>query len=202
MSESKKKIKIPIESDADEKRTETEEAVEERADKSTEADAVEAQEPENAEEPVGENVDYLDQLQRLQAEFTNFRKRTEKEKENLANFVRGNFIQSLLPVMDDLDLMIQHHQKDKAIPFDGIELIVQKFHKVLTDQGLETVEALGEVFNPEMHEALAVEETDEADADDIIIEEWQKGYKFHEQLIRPSRVKVNRYVEPAEDDKS
>ena len=186
MTERKKTIKIPVESDSDTHEQEMETPVQENAP--------EEQEIETPDQQV-ESIDYLDQLQRLQAEFTNYRKRTDREKETLGNFIRGSFIQTLIPVIDDLDLMLQHHEKDKAIPFDGITMIVQKFHKILTDQGLETIDALGEVFNPEYHEALAVKETDNPDEDDIIIEEWQKGYKFHDQLIRPSRVKVNRYIE-------
>ena len=190
MTEPKKKIKIPVESDSDTQEPELESPVQENNPEAPETDA-----PDKTEA----SVDYLDQLQRLQAEFTNYRKRTDREKETLGNFVRGSFIQTLIPVIDDLDLMLQHHEKDKVIPFEGITMIVQKFHKILTDQGLETIDALGEVFNPELHEALAVQETDNPDEDDIIIEEWQKGYQFHEQLIRPSRVKVNRYVEKTEE---
>ncbi|MBN1780125.1 nucleotide exchange factor GrpE [bacterium] len=130
------------------------------------------------------------QLQRLQADFINYKKRTDKEAASLTRYVKGRFITALLPVLDDMDLLILHHQEDRQCPVDAVQMIVQKLKKIMSDEGLETVSALGEVFDPEIHEAIAVEETPDPGQEGLIVEEWQKGYRFHDQLLRPSRVKV------------
>jgi len=133
---------------------------------------------------------YIDQLQRLQAEFSNYRRRTDKEKESLSTYVKGNLITRLLPVLDDFDLLVQHHEEDQQCPAEAIQIIVQKMKKILSDEGLETIDALNEDFNPEIHEAIAVEEIADPEKEGTILEEWQKGYCFHGNLLRPSRVKV------------
>ena len=131
----------------------------------------------------------IEQLQRLQADFVNYKRRTEKEMSALSAFVKGNFITSLLPVIDDLDLMVQHHE-DGQCPSDAVLLIIQKFKKILTDEGLEVIDAAGKIFDPEIHEAVAVEEVADAGKEDVILEDWQRGYRFQGTLLRPSRVKV------------
>ncbi len=153
-------------------------------------------EPETDEKHKQEDTpgseDYLSHLQRLQAEFANYKRRTEKEKESLAAFVKGNLITQLLPVLDDFNLLIQHHP-DSDCPVDAVKMILQKLNKILTDEGLETIEALHQPFDPDIHEALAVGEVEDETADGSVLEEWQKGYRFHGNLLRPSRVKVARF---------
>jgi len=133
---------------------------------------------------------YIEQLQRLQADFINYKRRTEKEMNSLSIFVKGNLIQSLLPVIDDMDLLIQHHQHDHQCPVEAVQMIIQKLKKVLIDEGLETIDVTGQSFDPIIHEAIAVEEVKDPLKENIIVQECQKGYRFHDNLLRPSRVRV------------
>jgi len=140
-----------------------------------------------------EETDYDDQLKRLQAEFLNYKRRVEKEKDEIGSFSKGNLILSILPVVDDFERMIDHHENDDTVTIESIQLIYQKLSKTLKDEGLEPIESYGADFNPETHEALSVQEVD-VDQDGKIVEEWQKGYLFKERLLRPSRVKVGKYT--------
>lgn len=155
------------------------------------------QKPEEKQAPRVEekNVDYLQHLQRLQAEFDNYRKRTEKEKGQQYLFGKSQLMVQLLPVLDDFERMLDHHGQNGAEDTQAAQLIYQKLLKTLTDEGLEVVVTENEDFNPEFHEALSMEEVDNQDLDHKILETWQKGFCFHERLLRPARVKVGKFVE-------
>lgn len=134
-----------------------------------------------------------DQYLRLNADFDNFRKRTLKEKENLASSAKGDFVKALLPVLDNFDLA----EKNIKGSTEGEEKILtgyQNMHKqlmeILSSQGLQVVAGVGELFDPNDHEAIMREENDEMD-EDTIIEEFRKGYKIGSSLIRASMVKVS-----------
>jgi len=134
-----------------------------------------------------------DQYLRLNADFDNFRKRTLKEKENLASSAKGDFVKALLPVLDNFDLA----EKNIKGSTEGEEKILtgyQNMHKqlmeILSSQGLQVVAGVGEPFDPNDHEAIMREENDEMD-EDTIIEEFRKGYKIGSSLIRASMVKVS-----------
>jgi molecular chaperone GrpE len=147
---------------------------------------------------VSHEEEYRDQLQRLQAEFLNYKRRVEKEKDEIGSFARGNLIRAVLPVVDDLGRLIDHHGDDETVPVESVRLILQKFNKILADEGLETVESVDAEFDPESHEALDVKIVPEA-LDGKIIEEWQKGYRYKGRLLRPSRVKVGKFMPPRTD---
>jgi len=136
---------------------------------------------------------FREQLQRLQAEFINYKRRVEKEKEETGSYARGALIESILPVVDDLGRLIDHHAVDESVSVESIRLIIQKLDKILTDEGLEAIESVGSEFNPECHDALSVDVVSE-DNDGKIIEEFQKGYRYRGRLLRPSRVKVGKAV--------
>jgi molecular chaperone GrpE len=144
-------------------------------------------------------LEYLDQLKRVQAEFSNYRKRTDREKESLRDWLHGQMLLELLPVLDDMDRLLKLHEKDGQIDIGGIRLIHQKFQKALKDRGLQEIESVGRPFDPEVHEAVGVEPTEPEKAG-MVLEEWQKGYKIGERLLRPSRVKVGKTEEKAGDD--
>ena len=171
------RIEIPIESEED---------LNDQSQNDEEAEA-------GGSEEKGENEkhDYLDQLQRLQAEFANYRKRTEKEWSMVFTRAKADMAAKLLQVLDDFDRLTNHHELDETAPMEGVLLIQQKMKKILQDEGVEMIEALDKPFDPEIHEAVSVEETDE-DKDDMVVAEWQKGYKIGDILLRPSRVKVGR----------
>jgi len=142
--------------------------------------------------------EYIDQLQRLQAEFSNYRKRVNKERESFFSMAKGKVVLKLLPVLDDLERMLNHHREGNPFSVEGVRLIYQNLRKILSEEGLEEIPALGEVFDPECHEAVGVEDVDE-DRDGLVVEEWQKGYRFVDRLLRPSRVKVGKTIDKTGD---
>lgn len=119
-------------------------------------------------------------LQRLQAEFENFRKRTEKEKSQVLENANANLVLQLLEVLDNFELSLKY-TKDQ-----GIKLIHNQFVKVLNKNGLKSIEAKG-TFNPNIHEAIAQVP---GENDGEIVEEIQKGYLLNDKLLRASKVKI------------
>lgn len=157
--------------------------------------------PNNLEEPMNqdsaaikgtecaEENKYIEQLQRLQAEFMNYKKRTERERLELSNLFKSELVSSLLPVIDDFERMLDHSNDEKNEFLKGIKLIYQKFIDVLKGQGLKLIEAKGQRFDPAVHEAV-LSENNENDGDEIVVEEWRKGYLLNDRLLRPAQVKV------------
>lgn len=131
-----------------------------------------------------------ERLKRLQADFDNFRRRTRQEKEELSNIVAQSIILELLPVLDNFERAIAAGEtQDAAGIKSGVELIYRQFAGALEKNGLTPIQAVGEPFNPERHEAvMKVEDTEKEDG--MIIEELQKGYTVRGRVIRPSMVKV------------
>lgn len=132
---------------------------------------------------------YLDQLLRLQAEFTNYKKRVEREKLELSDFFKSELVGSLLPVIDDFERMLDHTNDDDNEFLKGIKLIYQKLMEILEKEGLRPIQSIGQKFDPSFHEALIIEPGTDGE-DEIIVEEWRKGYLFNDRLLRPAQVKV------------
>ena len=133
-----------------------------------------------------------DKYLRLSAEFDNYRKRTLKEKAELIKNGGEKAISSILPVLDDLERALQNIQKSddiKAI-YDGIELIYQKFLKGLSHEGLEKMEPVGETFNTDYHEAIALVPATEEEQKGKILDRVQTGYKLNDKVIRHAKVVV------------
>ena len=132
-----------------------------------------------------------DKYTRLFAEFQNFRSRNEKEK--LQNYELGErtIIEKLLPIVDNFERGIEALSEEelKSPVGEGMNLIYKQLTDALKDMGVEEIEAEGKEFDPELHNAVMHEENDEYD-ENIIIEVLQKGYKFHDTVIRHSLVKV------------
>jgi len=182
----KKKIDIPIESDGDE----LESAADTAADNPVESVEEEAQEViEEIEETTREVGDTLDHLRRLQAEFENYRKRTNRERLAARAWAQGDLVEQLLPVMDDLDRASDAVEDPESPEAKGFLLVREKLRGVLTSHGMEKIEATGTRFDPNMHEALLTEPVD-ADRAGIVLEELVTGYTFGGRVIRPARVKV------------
>ena len=139
--------------------------------------------------PTDQN--YYDQLQRLKAEFSNYKKRMENERILLSEIIKGEVIKGLLPVIDDFERLFQHVNDERQEIIEGTNLIYQKLMETLKEQGLKPVKSVGEKFNPNFHEALLVDHNKGAE-DDIVMEEWRKGYLFKNRLLRPAQVKVNK----------
>ena len=126
--------------------------------------------------------------QRAQADFANFKRRSEQEREEFTRFVNASLLLELLPIMDDLERALEHvpAKLSSAAWVDGIKLIYRKFSAVLEAQGLTQIEALGKLFDPNLHEAVRQEKGREG----IIIEEIRKGYQLHDRVVRPTMVVV------------
>jgi len=137
-----------------------------------------------------ERDEVYDRLLRKQAELENFRKRTQKEKEDFLQHATQDLLRSLLPVLDGFERALR--QRDPKVPegfYQGMELIYQDLLGVLTRAGLTRIETVGKLFDPHVHQAV---ETVEADGhrDQEIVEELQRGYKLRNRLLRPAIVKV------------
>lgn len=131
------------------------------------------------------------QYVRLQADFDNFRKRARQEKEDTAKYITGDTLASLLPVLDNLERALQggsgcQESKDFVV---GVEMVYRQLQETLKNLGLEHIPAVGETFDPQWHEAIAMVEAEE-EKKGLIVEELQKGYRFKDKLLRPSMVKV------------
>jgi len=150
-------------------------------------------------EKASERDKFLDLLQRTKADYLNYQKRTLREMDALKSAVLGEFISELLPVLDDFERAIDSAESNRNFDslYEGVKLIDAKFRDVLKKYEVEPIEVVGQVFDPYLHEALLVEETDEYE-DKTVIDEVQKGYKMPGRVLRPSRVKVARKKEKSE----
>ena len=133
---------------------------------------------------------YLANWQRSQADFDNYKKRSEQEIGEVIELVSSALISNLLPIMDDLERAFASVPAglDESNWTEGIKLIYNKFKATLEAQGLTEIKAKGEPFDPRLHEAVMQQEGEEG----MVIEETQKGYKFKEKVIRPSLVIVGK----------
>jgi molecular chaperone GrpE len=130
----------------------------------------------------------LDRLARAQAEFENARRRAAKEQQDFRDFATVDAIKSLLPVIDSFERALQ--AKSEAGDFrTGVELIYKQLQDVLAKMGVRPIAAKGEQFDPHVHEAIEMVETPNA-ADHEVLDEWQRGYKFKDRLLRPAMVRV------------
>ncbi len=135
---------------------------------------------------------YLEDLQRLKAEFENYKKRETKQRKEYAQLLKCQILRKLLPVIDSFEETLKKGKENPEETLKGLCLTHEEFLQVLEGEGLRRIFALGEKFEPSLHEAVALEEVEEMDKDGLVLEELQKGYLFQESLLRPSRVKVGR----------
>jgi molecular chaperone GrpE len=139
---------------------------------------------------LGEKQELYDRLLRKQAEFENWRKRTQREREDYLALAVADLIRELLPVVDGFDRALKH--RDQRVPgqfYQGMELIQRELLEVLGRAGLTPVETVGHVFDPHFHHAVETVQVPGA-RDQEIVEELQRGYKLKHRLLRPANVKV------------
>lgn len=134
---------------------------------------------------------YYDRLLRLQAEFENFRKRTIKEKAEFTKYANEELIKNLLPVLDNLERALASAEQTKDFEglSKGMEMIYKQFSEALKKAGLTEIEALNQRFDPVVHEAVARVESSDIEPN-TVVEVLQKGYYFHDRVLRPAMVKV------------
>jgi molecular chaperone GrpE len=138
----------------------------------------------------------LDRLARAQAEFDNARKRAAREQQEYRDYAQADAIKALLPILDSFERALgthpPGHSSSKNIEFrGGIDLIYKQLQDALQQLGVQPIAAKGKSFDPRLHEAIEMVDTDEAD-DQTVIEELQRGYKLKERLLRPAMVRVAR----------
>ncbi|HEU4875582.1 MAG TPA: nucleotide exchange factor GrpE [Pyrinomonadaceae bacterium] len=150
-----------------------------------------------AERQVQEVQARFDQLrQQLQRETDETRQRLNRSADERAASEKAKFISSLLPVLDDLNRAIQSENTTREALLDGVRTIASSFQSALANAGVEPLESVGEEFNPELHEAVDTAETD-SEMDGRVIEEYSRGFRMGDRLLRPARVKVGRAPEQA-----
>lgn len=159
-------------------------------------------EPEDqAEDAQGVNAELLamrkqaeetqERYLRTQADFDNFRRRTRLEKEDFAKYASSKLVEQLLPVLDNFERAIQASKDSKDFDslLKGIEMTFRQLDQTLEQEGLKRMDASGQPFNPEYHQAIMQVESDEHE-DGTVVEEVQRGYMFKDRVLRPAMVKV------------
>lgn len=137
-----------------------------------------------------------DKMLYMQADFENFKKIKNKEKQDVLKFGNEVLIKDLLPVVDNLERALEHASKtdDFKSIHDGVKIVLNEFLKVLEKAGVQPVEALGQKFDPNFHEAFFQEERKDVEPE-IIVSEHLKGYVLNGRLIRPSLVSISKHPE-------
>ncbi|MHC1747525.1 MAG: nucleotide exchange factor GrpE [Cellulosilyticaceae bacterium] len=160
---------------------------EENLEETVEGEIVEEEPAEETKESDKAN-EYLERLQRLMAEFDNYRKRTEKEKAGIYDLAISNTFTELLPIIDNFERALKVECQDKNF-FDGVSMIYKQLVGVLENADVTPIEAVGATFDPNLHNAVLHIEDEEL-GENIVAEELQKGYLYKEKVIRHSIVKV------------
>jgi molecular chaperone GrpE len=145
--------------------------------------------PSEIEKLKSENAQYLDRLARLQAEFDNFRKRNMREQQDFREYALTDMLKQLLPILDSLDRATKVEGVSTDDLRSGVELIDRQFHDVLTRLGVEPIAAQGRPFDPSLHQAIQMVETEEV-PDNHVIDELQRGYRLRDRVLRAAMVRV------------
>ncbi len=141
------------------------------------------------EEALRDKDKYYDLVLRKQAEFDNYRKRMEREREESGGAAARDVLKRLLPVLDNMERALRASEGTSDHLYKGIELVHQLFLDLLKKEGVQPVDALGTRFDPRLHEAVQVLDVAGFEAD-VVLEEMQKGYTYNDRLLRPALVKV------------
>jgi len=152
---------------------------------------IENEEEINEIEKLQQEIEDMKALaQRTQADFMNYKKRVEKEKNEIAIFANEKIVTEMLTVIDNFERALQSEKENADTSFyKGVELILKQLMDTLCKFGLEEIDALNQDFNPNFHHAVMQEESDEPDK---VIDVLQKGYMLKERVLRPSMVKVSK----------
>ena len=140
--------------------------------------------------------EHHDRLLRLAADFENYKKRAAREKEDWTKFANEDVIRAILPFIDNLERAVNHAQKiaDTGVLIEGVRLTIQQILQTLNKFGLSSFESVGKPFDPTLHEAMLVVETDKHEANQVV-EEFQKGYLLNDRLLRAATVSVSKLPE-------
>ncbi|WP_277351650.1 nucleotide exchange factor GrpE [Paenibacillus aquistagni] len=139
-----------------------------------------------------ESEENYQRLLRAQADFDNFRRRTQKEKEDLAKYASQKLIEEIVPVLDNFERAMATKPGTPEVKSfaKGMDMIFRQLQQVLEQEGLQAMNTVGEAFNPEFHQAIMQVESDEHE-EGIVVEEVQRGYMLKDRVLRPAMVKVS-----------
>ncbi len=172
---------------AEEKITQTEEAVEEAAENTEAADETAEQ---TAEEKLAAEIEVLkDKMLRNAAEFDNFKKRTAKEREDLFSFAVCDTIEKFLPVKDNLERAVGAAENGDGGMLEGVTMILKQLDDIFAALGVEKIKTVGEAFDPELHNAVMHEENEEY-GENTVSEELMSGFTCRGKVVRHAMVKV------------
>ncbi len=202
MAKKKRSIHIPVTRDDSGGRQNEEE----KKDPDEAADAP-AREKGAADEAERDYDELVDTLQRLKAEYLNYQKRIEREREEQHRTCMREAFLKVLPVLDNLERALEASRRVEDVPEEagaegdllkGVELVLKHFRQVLAGEGIEPFESVGEKFDPRYHEAVMVQESAEAKPDTVLAQ-MERGYMMGEKVLRPARVIVSRKPREPED---
>lgn len=191
---------IPVTEEKDTVENSTEETIQEAQDapEVTDDNQDSVDVPKTKDEMIveleGQVTESKDKYLRLYAEFDNFKKRTIKEKIDYLKSANRETVQALLPVLDDFDRAKKSADDDDSVEqfSEGVNLVYNKLHSILTNQGLQSMESTGETFDPELHEALTEIPAPSEDMKGKIIDTIEKGYLLKDKIIRHAKVVVGK----------
>lgn len=149
--------------------------------------------PDDVAKAKGEAAEYLEHLQRLQAEFENYRKRVLKEQTRAVELASEPIVAKLLEVLDEFELALMAAERQPQFErfLQGVEMVYAKLQEILRSEGVERIDAEGQPFDPELHEALLQGE-DAGEGEPYVTDVLRTGYTLRGRVIRPSGVKVSR----------
>ena len=151
-----------------------------------------------------ERDDLLGKLQRVSADYDNFQKRSVKQVQDSLRYEKERLIKSFLPAVDNFEHMLatSHASESVSAVIEGVRIIYDQMIDILKSHDVEPIESLGEMFDPARHEAM-LQQQDPEKADGVVLQEFQRGYKLRDRVIRPCKVIVNKVASatpPAEEE--
>ena len=143
------------------------------------------------QETKGELAEQKDKFVRLQAETDNFRKRLSREKDEFSQYANERLFKALIPIFDNFERALEDTSNDTKSLKEGLDMILKQFSSFLEKERVEPIKAIGEKFDPAIHEALTSEESQEH-AENIIISQFVKGYTINNRVLRPAQVVISK----------
>ena len=193
-----KMTKKQSEEDAAPEMTALEKRLAEKAAQESDEGADENAGPETLTEAQEAIAELNERIVRLTADFDNFRKRAQREKDEARQFANQGLLEKLLPVLDNFEMALTAVKDADPSVRDGVQMILDQLLGVLKESGVEPVDAMGHPFDPNLHEALSQEETTEVE-EGTVVQQVQRGYKLNDRLVRPARVVVAKAPGAAEE---
>ena len=184
--------KVPVtESDERKKRTDAE-----QRSTSSASDGAPAADQTDGDDPVaGLQADldrFRDLAMRSRADFENYKKRSARDKEEAIKYANTSLLEKLVPIVDNFELGLEaaRGEGEKSPIYSGMSLVLKQLQDFLAENGLQPIEAVGQKFDPNLHEAIAHEPSDEV-REGVVIRQTRRGYRFKDRLLRPSAVVVS-----------